>query len=241
MAIQALNLIYRSTRRLRVVFSNNLAAGAFNASWFNIAVSEPPLAVGLAVTAGLAVLNSPNVVELVLTAELESGRRYDLTVFGGVPATDASTTVSSVALPLTVPSSAPLTSASDATRSVTDALYGVDLAWDGRDFVEGPDGDLQVVRGVENVRSALERRALSGGLAWRTDYGAKARAHVDAPETAGAEFRAELVAQARADDRVKSAKARKTSIQGRRDESLFELEAELVGGAVVVSNVSNAG
>lgn len=237
MAISPTNLIFRSRRRIRVLFSNTLGAGAFNASLYTVTATDS-LGTDPEVSAALIVGDSPAAVELALSVELADGAGYAVNIAAGVPAADASVTAAPVDLPLRTPAPPAQVAERSQTTVAIDRLYGVDIAFNGTDFVEGPDGDLQSVRAEENVRSALERRALSEGLAWRPDYGVRARQYVDGPEASAGALRADLVRQMRADDRVIAASARQTAQTGVSSEFIYEVDAELVGRRKVSTSVS---
>jgi hypothetical protein len=239
--IEAQSLVYRSVRRVRVVFTNTLAGGAFSPAWFTM-TSTDSLGAAPGVRAALVVTDSPTTVELALESDLADGAGYLLTVAAGVPASDASTTAAPTELPLRTPAMARTSSAARSlTDDAVDSLYGVDLAFADGDFVEGVDGDMQTVRGVENVQSALERRALSEGLAWVADYGAKLRQYVDGPaagdSSVTAALRAALLDQARTDERVLSASTKQTAIANAVSEQRFEVKATLIGGKTVSTSV----
>lgn len=232
MAITFQSVVYRSPRRIRLVFSNTLAAGAFATTWYTV-TSTDSLGVDPSVLAALIVAGSPNVVELALSDEMAEGGGYAVTALAGVPAADASTLASNTALPLRAPGAAPADTGP--TAEAREDLYLYDLAFNGDDFVETGDGDLATVSGIENAESALKRRELSEGLLWSSAYGAKAREYVDGPSTALPELRAALINQALLDPRVKAAEA---TLQLATDGSYyFVVEAQLVGNFTVRTNV----
>jgi hypothetical protein len=232
MAISFQSVVYRSPRRIRLVFSNTLAAGAFSASWFAV-VSTDSLGVDPTVMAALVVAGSPNVVELVLSDEMASAGGYSVTASAGVPAADASTLLADTALPLRAPGTTP--EITGPTVEARDDLYLYDLAFNGDDYVETGDGDLEVTSGVPNVEAALTRRLISEGLQWSASYGAKAREYVDGPSTALPELRAALINQALLDPRVKAADAK--LLLATDGSYYFSVEAQLVGNLSIQTHV----
>jgi hypothetical protein len=232
MAITFQSVVYRSPRRIRLVFSNTLAGAAFDALRYSV-VSTDSLGADPSVLAALVVPNSPNVVELALSDEMADAGGYDVTALAGVPAADASTLAGDTTLPLRAPGAAPVDSGPSV--EARQDLYLYDLAFDGEDFVETGDGDLQIASGVENVETALKRRLLSEGLQWSPNYGAKARDYVDGPDTALPELRAALVNQALLDPRVKAADAK--LLLATDGSYYFAVEAQLVGNFTINTNV----
>lgn len=232
MAITFQSVVYRSPRRIRLVFSNTLAAGAFSTARYSV-VSTDSFGVDPAVLGALIVSGSPNVVELALGDEMADAGGYSVTALAGVPATDASTLAADTALPLRAPGAAP--AVLTPTTEARDDLYLYDLAFNGDDFVETGDGDLATETGQPNVESALKRRLISEGLQWSTVYGAKTRDYVDGPATALPELRAALINQALLDPRVKAADAK--LLLATDGSYYFAVEAQLVGNLSILTNV----
>jgi hypothetical protein len=199
-AFQKLEVISR--HRVRLTFSNVLAAGAFVTSFYAFE-SVDSLGVSPEVTEALIVPNYPNSVELTLEFPLVSGARYQLNLSAGVPATDLSTAASAVQ---PFPAPQPRKTAVGAIEETDAYVFQRDLKHNGRDYVEAPNGDLDTVTGPPNAMGAVTRRLLSNGLPWDSTYGAKARALVDAPTGAREELRHQLAAEAVQDDRVRAAR-----------------------------------
>lgn len=232
MAITLQSVVYRSPRRIRLVFSNTLAAGAYLAARYSV-VSTDSLGVDPTVLAALLVPGSSNVTELALSDEMADGAGYSVTALAGVPAADASTLAADTTLPLRTPGAAPATEGP--TVEARDDLYLYDLAYANDDWVETGDGDLAVTSGLPNLESALKRRLISEGLQWSPQYGANAREYVDGPDGALPELRAALINQALLDPRVKAAEAR--LLLATDGSYYFAVDAQSVGNLTITTNV----
>lgn len=208
MTIALVTAIVRHERRIRLVFSANLAAGAFTSlGWYTITsdgtAANPP------VVAAYAVPNSPQTVELHLGVDLTQGALYTASAVG-VPATGGGGSTPN-------PSNAQFRVATErggndlgAPRQASDLekrLYGSDLVHDGNDFVEGPDGDLVKIAGLPVVKGDLRRGIESNGLPWDATHGMHAREFVDAPAPMLDQIPGLAVAYVLRDDRVVSATA----------------------------------
>jgi hypothetical protein len=146
-------------------------------------------------------------VELVLGSAMYPGGTYQLHLSAGVVSSGAE--IAPDALVNISNPAPPPTASSDLTiQELASNVFGSDIAWSGADWIEGADGDLDVVTGPENVRQAVRRRMLSSGLLWDDSYGLKADEFVDAPETTLPALALRSETQALADDRVKSATAK---------------------------------
>ncbi len=231
MPIQAANIIYRSPRRIRVVFTANLHASAFVPSNFAV-TSLDDFGPTPTVLRALVVSDSPASVELALGPELVAGAAYLVQIAANIQATDASTTAYTE-LPLRTPGTQPDLQAQAATLQTLAAVYGEDIVWQNGDWLEGPDGDLLTIGGSENVRASRERDALSEGLLWSSEYGAKLRQFVDGPSVNANEIRAALLRRAQADDRVVSADVKYVVTAGQADEHVFQMSLKLVGNQTV--------
>lgn len=204
MAIALLSILVKHKRRIRLVFSSNLAASAFTDLSKYSVVSQTSAGGSPAVVASIAVSGSPTNLELALGDDLTPGGRYMVSAVGVVGA-DASVT-SSTSAQIVAFGLAPL--ASNAEEAAGDnelALYGRDLIWNGLDFEETASGDLATVEGGRNVRSALSRRLNASGLPWNPAYGPNARSYVNGTAPGINTLSGALMGQCTADDRVKSA------------------------------------
>lgn len=203
MTLELHSIQVRSTRRLRLKYTNALAAGAYASRWFTVqcldgSTSDPQ------VVAALLVPDATDELELALGIDLSQGGEYQLTSAANIPGLDGSLTALDVTAfrpPLARQAPSPSVSSSD----VQAVLYGEDVAHDGRDMVETPDGDLAVATGPENAMTAVTRRLLADGLPYNADYGPHLRRFVDAPAPSIRAARGSVERQARLDDRVKTA------------------------------------
>jgi len=227
MTLELQSLFVRSPRRIRLRYTGALAAGAYSASWFALAcldgsTSDP------AITGAFLVPTASDEIELALGVDLSPGGEYQLTSAAGIPAVDASVTALDVtAFRPSLARQAPSASvSSDDTQAL---LYGEDLAHDGSDLVETPDGDLALSTGPENAMLGVVRRALSDGLPYNAAYGPHLRRFVDAPSPSVRAARGSIERQLRLDDRVKS-----VSITVLPDDNSGDLTlqgtVELIGG-----------
>jgi len=200
MALTLLSIAVRHERRIQLVFSAPLAAGAFVASRYVIAstdgIGSPP-----PVSSALVVSGSANVVELALGGDLTAGARYAVTATA-VPAVDTSTATGTEPFSLGGTQAKPQRNVDSKRSDAGDYQYGRDIVWTGSDYLETPDGDLAILGGVENAKQALERRLLANGLPWDPTYGAHAYNYVDGARQGATTLRGELVRQALLDDRV---------------------------------------
>lgn len=208
MSISLVTAIVRHERRLRLVFTNHLAAGAFTSLGYYAITSVDGAAASPAVVAAYSVTNSPNVVELHLGADLVQGALY-LAVAVGVPATDLSTTPSpseAYFRPGVEPTGADMGTPAQVS-SLERQLYGEDLVHDGRDFVETADGDLASSAGAAVVKADLRRALEASGLPWDPEYGLHGRQYVDAPSVHLSRVPARAIEVMLRDDRVETATA----------------------------------
>lgn len=201
MATAINTLVLRGPRRVRLLFTGALAAGAFTStSYYAAANSSNSLAPPLFVEAVFAIANTPNGVEVSLSQDFVPGDLYTFTVTA-VPTVDGSNPSGSVQV--TVPQ--PLQSATNtepATSDIDLVLYGEDLYFNGADIVEDSTGDLATLSGSDNWVTAIQRRMMSYGIKWDPSYGPKSYEYVDAPQPYQLPFAGALVAQAKADNRT---------------------------------------
>ncbi len=210
MPTSLLSATVRHERRVRLAFSQTLAAGAFGSAALTLyaVASLEGDAASPAVLKALAVSGAPDTVELQLGDDLSQGALYSFSAVG-VPGLDASVTPD--------PSAAPVRLARE-TRAASlgarghaspfeEKLYGRDIRWSGTDFAETPAGDLDTVSGVECAEADLTARLAEHGLPWDRAFGLGAYDYVDAPITSLPQLRGKALSQMRADDRVASAEA----------------------------------
>lgn len=209
MAIEFRDVHVRSPWRARLIFSQDLGAGAFVPGFYAL-VSQDGFSENPGVVTVLPVQDLPAEVELVLNVELAPGALYELQIAAGVPGADATTAPEAVKRFRTgAPARAP--SASFTAQDIDELIFGVDLLHDGQDFRLGPDEDVATLTGPQNGVRSVERRLISDALPYVSpeDYGAAAYELVDAPEALLPILRGRLEQQARLDDRV----VRATGIQ----------------------------
>lgn len=191
-------------RRIRLLFSRPLGTGAFGlspTSMYTI-VSQDALGIDPTVSAAMIVGGSPEAVELALSSDLVMGGLYTVTVIS-VPGDDASTTSSSLQIRFGL--NAPKRDVEPLQRNQDGLLYGIDLLWDGLDYQETANGDLDRAGGTANVTKALYRGLQSMGLPWDQVYGAKIRNFVDSPSPSSGTLKGSATAQIMKDPRVKKA------------------------------------
>jgi hypothetical protein len=221
-----LSVVVRHERRLRVVFSAPVAAGAFSPAAYFITALDGPSAVP--VVGALLVGSAPATVELALGADLVDGVLYAVGA-RGVPALDGSV-LASASMSFRRFGDAPLANLERPASDLPALLYGVDLVWTGTDFGETPLGDLDTVTGAENARGALERRfAAEEDLPWMSRrYGIGVRDFIDGPTRDAATLRGAILRQATTDDRVKST-AVTLSIDDEKGDAFFDVTVSLIG------------
>lgn len=207
MTIALVSALVRHERRIRLFFSNSLAAGAFTSLSFYSVASVDGRATSPIVVKAFAVANSPDVVELALDGDLVQGAAYSFSAVG-VPALDLSVTPDPSAAVAQLPSEVrPATlgtrgSPSDLERTI----FGVDLLFDA-DFQVDPSGDLSTQGGAPVLRRDLASRLLSDGLPWDATFGLRPRQYVDGAASAVFALRGKAVNQVLLDDRVRSCTA----------------------------------
>jgi hypothetical protein len=231
----ALNAVYVvHERRIRLVFSEALAAGAFTTLSCYTILDTDGSGVSPTINAAFPIVGDAQTVELALgTADLVPGGQYTVSAIG-VPAI--------LLAPTLPPSLLPFTMATDFTtvpnQEISPAdmgtiLYGRDLLWNGSDLQQDVTGDLATITGNQNVQQAIRRREVSDGLEWDMAYGAKPRGYVDGSSLEAMSLQTALVQQAVADPRVKKCTA---AIQQDADETTvtFNVSITLIGDDVPV-------
>ena len=191
----------RGARRLRLGFTSAVGAGAFLDLTLYRVQSLDGAGPSPSVVAAYVVPNSPAFVEIALSSDLAVGGQYSVQaisvpelVGGGVTPTGSSLS---------------FRMAGEASQAIepqpgsqADEFFGVDLAWNGQDFVELASGDLDTVSGVACVQSDLVKRSLSDGLLWDAEFGAHPRKYVDGSPVVLPELRSRILQQLLKDDRV---------------------------------------
>lgn len=232
MAIDFNTVLIRSPRRVRFVFTNTLAYGAFSGVTTYSVESVDGSGTTPTVVTAFVVPDSPNVVELALSEDLTEGIIYHFDA-EGTPGTGASTVPAGPGVTARIganPQPSRTIDESQADDLLTE-IYGEDLVWNGQDMVEDATGDLACQGGVQNVNDALESRLMSDGLLWRPGYGAKPRQYVDGPYQSVAALRGACVQQAMQDDRVRQAVARLVPPTAQQPNSCaIEVDMLFVGG-----------
>jgi hypothetical protein len=219
------NIIVRSRRRLRVLFTEPVAAGAFATAFYTVQ-SLDGIGIDPVVNGALVVLDSPQVVELSLAIDIADGARYQLNVASGVPAL-AGGTAAAGQYQFAAPSAPAAPSPELAIDDLLNDVYGNDIVHNGADFVETAEGDLAMIGGPENVYSALSVRAILEGLAWDATIGARLREFVDGPNQEIGVVRSRIVAQVLQDDRVVAARGSYTTSEN--GEAFVDVSVTLVG------------
>lgn len=205
MSISLVAVDPRSNRRLRLGFSEALAAGAFTSTGFYSVACPDGTGVTPTVVAVFAIPGSTHVCELALGDDLTDGAVYTVSAVG-VPASGGGTTPAGSTLTFRRGVILQSPRASDTpSDDLLAELYGEDLVWSGGDMAEDASGDLATVGGVENVDAALSRRLESDGLQWDPEYGGKLREFVDGPAASAGEMRGRCTRQLLKDDRVQRA------------------------------------
>lgn len=199
-----LSLIVKHERRIRLVFSNACAGGAFVASLYTVTSLENNN-VSPNVVAALIVPSNPSTVELVLDNDLVNGAMYRVDA-PNVPAVDASLTPVGTAEKFRFGSPSHKHHVEPGLRDLDRLRFFADLIWTGDDYQEEPNGDLARVEGKANVTKALWHALSTNGLPWNDDWGVDAREYVDSPSAAAAPLRGVVGVQAARDPRVKSVK-----------------------------------
>lgn len=200
MSIALARIFVRSPTRLRCFFTDTVTAAPSGA----FAVSSLDGNANPSVVEALILQGSQ--VELVLATGLVGGGSYQLGLTGGLVA-GGGPTAPAATMQFSAPAVRAAPSAELSIQLLSSNLFGEDIAWNGSDWVQGPDGDLAIISGQENARSAIVRRMFSEGLLWAPDYGLKPTEFVDGPAGELPQLVGRAQAQALADDRVTKATA----------------------------------
>jgi hypothetical protein len=221
--------IARHERRIRLVFDTALALAAFNTPSLYRVTNEDSLGASVGVVGLVMIAGQPQAIDLALGADLVDGALYAAHA-AGVPAADASVSPPGTMLHVRLGATPAKPNVEVNPDDVAELLYGVDCVWSGGDYVESAAGDLASITGPENARAAIERRLQADGLPWDDAYGARPRAYVDGAPGALGTLKGALVRQARADDRVRSAKA---TLVVADDSASFDMTVRLIGADTV--------
>lgn len=228
MAIELTAVVVRGERRLRLVYSAPVAAGAFATpapAYFvveNVDGKAPdPVPVESILVAG-----APANVELALQEALVPGALYRVTTIG-VPAQDSSVSTGASVEAFRVGVAARPINAEPKVNDADLLLYGRDIVFDGNDYAENAEGDLEIVDGLPNARAAVERRLLGSPLPYAPDYSPRARSFVDGPSPAIAGLAGALQREALRDDRVAAVSVKLVLADA---DSYFEVSPTFVGG-----------
>ncbi len=236
MTIALTSITVRHERRLRLGFSNLLAAGAFTSTAFYTVTSLDDGGAAPAVSAAIVVSGSPNFVELSLADDLAQDASFSIAAVA-VPAVDASVTPPGSALTFRTGRPALQPNEELPGDDIRALIYGVDLVFDGSDYVETADGDLATVSGQANAEAAVQRRCMSDGLPWAPAYGAHPRRYVDGARGAIAELKGALVRETLNDDRVDACTVDIVDDDTHPERTTFVINATLKG-AVAPTPVS---
>lgn len=230
MTIALINVAIRHSRRIRLVFSTSLAAGAFSALSHYSVTNQDGRGASPNVVAAFVLPGSPAAVELALDADLVAGAIYQVEA-DGVPALDSSVTPTPSVETINIAQPNAQPNVEIHADDIDALVFGVDLVHDGVDYVEGSDGDLATIAGEPNVVAAILRREVSDGLPWDPSYGAKPRQYVDGAFGALTQLRGALVRQAVADDRVKQCDVTLTQDPNDPSQAFFEVTPTLITGS----------
>lgn len=230
MSIELTGIVPRNERRLRLVFSSALAAGAFGSpAPAAYVVDREDTTPSPGVAAAIIVSGSANNAELALSIDLVEGGLYRVRAIG-IPGADASTSTSLSDQRFRFQISTKPYNVEPKTNDRELLLYGRDIVHTGLDYLETADGDLATVSGAQNAMGAIRRRMLGTPLVWAPDYSARAREYVDIPVPAVGTLRGRLEAQALRDDRVKSVSAKLVIDVESPEQTYFEVIPVLIGG-----------
>lgn len=229
MAIELTGVVIRNERRLRLVFSNTLAAAAFTSTSFYTVANQDGLGPDCGVSAAIIVVGAATNVELALDSDLVDGALYQVSAIG-VPATDATTSTAASTTLLRKGTSPAIQNAEPKASDAEVLLYGRDIVWTGGDYLETADGDLATVEGAPNACGALRRRLLGAPLPWAPGYSPRARSFVDLPLPAINALKGRLEQQVLADDRFEAVTVTLQINDDTPEESVFVVTPTLRGG-----------
>jgi len=217
-------------RRVRLIFSTVLDAGAFGVSpSLYVITCTDSLGISPNISAAMVVSDSPYCVELALSTDLVKGSLYTISAIG-VPAADASVTPDPSLLSFRFGLNSESRDVEPIQRNREDLIYGIDLLWNGVDYQETASGDLDRIGGTANVTKALYRGLEAQGLTWDQGYGAHIRDFVDSPSPVAGTLKANVQSQILSDPRVKSAKVKVSTDE---EETYLVITPSLISGEVL--------
>ena len=229
MSIELTSIEARNSRRLRLVFSNSLAPGAFSSTSFYTITAINAYGASPNVKAAMIVPGSVACVELVLSTDLVSDGVYSVAAVG-VPALDSTVSTITSTQEFSYGRSVEQFNVEPIGSVVEVVFYLRDLVWTGSDFLETSNGDLAVVEGVQNAEQALLRRLTGSPLPWDPTYSPNTRQYIDGPTIGAISLKGALVSQSLKDDRVQSVKVTLTSDPDKPEEAYFSVQPILIGG-----------
>lgn len=234
MAFNLVQCLPKHERRLRLLFDNQPASGAFGSSpttlGYYTVLSQDNLSSAESVTQAIAVSDTVNAIELALANDLAPGGLY-LLQLNALPDTGVDTCSQSTLFRFWTDPTVP--NVESPPNDYAQLLYGIDLAYSGTDWVETSDGDLLTVEGLPNVEEAIWRRALGDPLPWAPNYGAKTRQFVDGTPGSMPTLKAQLVANLGLDSRVKAVQAVLSFDPNDPWSAYFDTTVTLIGGDTV--------
>lgn len=232
MATVVLTTQIRGSRRIRIFFTGPLAAGAFTSTTpYVLTSTQSIVSVPIITNAVFAVAVDPNAVEMEVNVDLIAGAQYTLTLTNVPVVTPPNFTGSlqfTVGQPVNSPVQ-PLPNVEPETSDIDLLLYGRDLYWNGSDIQETPGGDLATLSGQDNYMNAITRRVMSPGITWDPDYGGKIGQYVDAPSVMQTPLAANIVSQARADDRTDQASVVVQQLPGDPEGGRWSVAVQITG------------
>ena len=236
MTIELTGIVVRNERRLRLVFSSPLAAGAFGspAPAAYVVDNLDGRGVSPGVVAAIIVSGATDNVELALDADIVQGALYRVTTTGLPGLSGACTAASTQAFRSGVDPRQV-----DVEPKVADAdllLFQRDLVHSGTDYLETAHGDLASVGGLVNAQGAHRRRLLGSPLPWAPEYSPRARQYVDAPISGIGGLRGELQQQSLKDDRVQSVEVTLNLDDDTPEDSAFEVRPVFIGGRTTTND-----
>lgn len=236
MTIALLRVEVRSARRVRLVFTNTLAGGAFSTSKYSVTCTND-LGPSPSIAAAFAIVGLGEAVELALGSDLVAGGIYTVTSTV-VPAVDASTYTGTDPFQY-ANAAAEVVNRDAATYDADAAAFGVDLVW-ADDFLEDTQGDLAENVGLDCALSDIAHAIQDEGLPWDPTWGARLGSFVDAPNPSKASARGNIVAQLRRDDRIEAARVTAVTDDNNPDRVVFDVDPTFRGGRKAKEAISYA-
>ncbi len=232
MALNVVSIVHE--RRVRLVFSKAILASAFTTTsppYFTFGC-ENGVGPNPNLVARFIVPGAPTVMECQLDVDLAPGGVYSF-IAEQVSDSDGAEQSGSEKVYATFGTPTKVTVQGAITESDR-LLYGIDLQYEGADFVEGPDGDLAHTSGPALVRRDLWHRTLSDGLPWEPTFGVHARGWIDGAPGAVYTLRGRTADQMLEDDRVRDVEVKVTQ-DDTKGEATVDIRPTLIGDAAVSS------